>query len=131
MSHGHESWHPDPAFFYDVSGGPLFDMGPYCLTALVTLLGPIRRVSGAAWASFSERVVTSAPHRGARIRVHTPTHEAATLEFAQGAIVTPVTSFDVWSTPLALLTLYGSEGDDGVARSQHLGGTDSGAARRG
>ena len=46
MSHGHEHWHPNPEFYYKAGGGPMFDMGPYYLTALVTLLGPVRRVSG-------------------------------------------------------------------------------------
>ena len=69
MCHGHESWHPDPAFYYQLGGGPMFDMGPYYLTALVNLLGPVRRVCGEARITFPERVITSQPKRGERIRV--------------------------------------------------------------
>lgn len=52
MCHGHEHWHPDPAFYYKPGGGPMFDMGPYYLTALVNLLGPVERVSGSAKTVF-------------------------------------------------------------------------------
>ncbi|PSR22439.1 MAG: oxidoreductase [Sulfobacillus acidophilus] len=122
MGHGHESWHPDPAFFYEEGGGPLFDMGPYYLTALVALLGPIRRVSGAARASFAERIITSAPRRGEIITVKTPTHVAATVEFVQGPIVTLVTSFDVWPTSLPSIEIYGSEGTLSVPDPNDFGG---------
>lgn len=122
MGHGHESWHPDPAFFYQEGAGPLFDMGPYYLTALVALLGPIRRVSGAARASFAQRMITSAPRRGEIITVNTPTHVAATLEFVQGSIVTLVTSFDVWPTPLPTIEIYGSEGTLSIPDPNDFGG---------
>ena len=59
MGHGHESWHPDPEFYYQVGGGPMFDMGPYYLTALVNLVGPVRRVTGSARITFPERTITS------------------------------------------------------------------------
>src|SRR6476661_8892108 len=73
-NHGHEHWHPDPAFYYQPGGGPMFDMGPYYLTALVSLIGPIRRVTGSARASFAERLIESEPKRRQKIRVETPTH---------------------------------------------------------
>jgi predicted dehydrogenase len=73
---GWESWHPDPGFYYMKGGGPVFDMGPYYLTALVTLLGPIAAVSGLAREGFEERIITSEPKRGARIRVDVPTQTA-------------------------------------------------------
>ena len=74
MNHGHEHWHPDPAFYYKTGGGPLFDMGPYYLTALVNLLGPIARVSGSAQQSFKTRTITSEPLNGQVITVEVPTH---------------------------------------------------------
>jgi predicted dehydrogenase len=67
--HGHESWHPSPEFYYQVGGGPMFDMGPYYLTALVSLLGPARRVTGSARISFPQRTITSAPKFGKIIDV--------------------------------------------------------------
>ncbi|MDQ3327962.1 MAG: Gfo/Idh/MocA family oxidoreductase, partial [Chloroflexota bacterium] len=76
MSHGHESWHPDPAFYYDVGGGPMFDMGPYYLTALISLIGPMRRVTGSARVTFPERTITSQPRAGTTIPVRAPTHVA-------------------------------------------------------
>ena len=64
MCHGHESWHPDPEFYYKVGGGPMFDMGPYYLTALVNLMGPVKRVTGSARITFPERTITSQPKYG-------------------------------------------------------------------
>jgi predicted dehydrogenase len=107
---GHESWHPDPAFYYKTGGGPLFDMGPYYLASLVSLLGPVRRVSGSARASFAERTITSEPRRGERIAVEVPTHAAAVLDFASGAIISLIMSFDIHAHRLPAIELYGAEG---------------------
>jgi predicted dehydrogenase len=121
LCHGHESWHPDPAFYYAPGGGPLFDMGPYYLTALVALLGPIHRVTGAARASFPTRTVTSEPRRGETIPVHVPTHVSAVLEFTSGPIATLVTSFDVWAHE-ARIEIYGSDGTLSVPDPNTFGG---------
>jgi predicted dehydrogenase len=110
MSHGPESWHPNPGFFYMNGAGPMFDMGPYYLTALVHLLGPVKRVSGSARISFPERVATSQALYGERIAVEIPTHVAGTLDFAQGSVATLVMSFDVWSHHLPRIEVYGSDG---------------------
>ena len=110
LSRGHERWHPDPAFYYRPGGGPLFDMGPYYLTALVALLGPVRRVTGSARASFPERTITSQPRAGETIAVEVATHVAAVLDFANGTIATLVTSFDVWATEVPRLELFGAAG---------------------
>lgn len=110
LGHGPEGWHPDPEFFYLHGGGPLFDMAPYYLTALINLLGPIQRVAGAARISFPERVIGSEPKRGQIIRVQTPTHVAGMLEFASGPVATLITSFDVWASTLPRIEVYGSEG---------------------
>ncbi len=109
-NHGHEGWHPDPEFYYKPGGGPLFDMGPYYLTALVSLMGPVKRVSGSARRTFEKRTITSAPRRGEEIRVEVPTHVAGTLEFENGAIATLVTSFDVWGHSVPNLEIYGTDG---------------------
>jgi predicted dehydrogenase len=108
LSHGHETWHPDPGFYYQPGGGPLFDMGPYYLTALAALIGPIRRVAGSARVTFPERTITSAPKRGEVIEVNTPTHVASVLDFATGAIGTLVTTFDVWPTDVPRIEVYGT-----------------------
>jgi predicted dehydrogenase len=111
QSHGMESWHPNPTFFYKKGGGPMLDMGPYYVTALVTLLGPVAAVSGMVKTSFPERVVSSSPLAGTRIAVEVPTHYSGTLQFEQGAIANVVTSFDVWpGPPLPRIVIYGSTG---------------------
>jgi predicted dehydrogenase len=108
--HGHESWHPAPEFYYDQGGGPMLDMGPYYLTALVHLMGPIRRATGSTRVTFPERVVTSEPRRGARIPVKVPTHVAGILDFESGAVGTILMSFDVWAANLPRIEIYGTEG---------------------
>lgn len=111
IGRGHEHWHPDPAFYYDTGGGPMFDMGPYYLTALVSLLGPIKRISGSTRISYPERIVSSQPKAGAVIRVSTPTHISGVIDFESGAIGTITTSFDAFGgTSLPPIEIYGSEG---------------------
>ncbi len=110
LCRGHESWHPDPAFYYQPGAGPMLDMGPYYLTALVALLGPVRRVSGSARVSFAERQIASEPRAGDAITVRVPTHVAGLLDFHSGPLATIVTSFDVYPTGLPNLDIYGSEG---------------------
>jgi predicted dehydrogenase len=120
--HGHEGWHPDPEFYYQVGGGPLFDMGPYYLTALVNLLGPVRRVTGSAQKSFAQRTITSQPKKGKVIDVEVPTHIAAVLDFHSGAVATLITSFDVWAAELPRIEIYGSQGSLGVPDPNGFGG---------
>lgn len=122
MCHGHESWHPDPEFYYDIGGGPMFDMGPYYLTALVNLIGPIKAVSGLARITFAQRTITSAPKYGKKIRVKTPTHIAGLLEFTGGAAGTIITSFDVWHHTLPPIEIYGTEGSLQVPDPNCFGG---------
>lgn len=122
MSHGHEHWHPDPAFYYKVGGGPMFDMGPYYLTALVALMGPVRRVAGATRVTFPEREISSAPKRGQKIKVEVPTHIASLLQFETGAIATLVTSFDVWDSELPRMEIYGTRGTLSVPDPNTFGG---------
>ena len=110
MSSGVEGWHPDPAFFYRPGAGPMFDMGPYYLTTLISFLGPIAAVSGTAATSHAERLITSKPLAGQTIRVETPTHITGLLEFRSGAVATLMTSFDVQASKLPRMEIYGSEG---------------------
>lgn len=95
MGPGHESWHPNPAFYYQPGGGPLFDMGPYYLTALVHALGPVQRVAAITTRGRATRTIRSKPRAGERIEVDVDTHAAGTLAFASGAVATVVMSFDV------------------------------------
>lgn len=122
MGHGPEAWHPNPGFFYQPGAGPLFDMGPYYLTALVHLLGPVRRVTGSARASFPERIATSPTRFGEKIPVQVPTHTVGVLDFADGPIVTLITSFDIWSHHLPRIEIYGSEGSLSVPDPNIFGG---------
>ena len=122
LNHGHEGWHPAPDFYYQPGGGPLFDMGPYYLTALVSLLGPVRRVTGSARITFPERTIRSEPRAGERIPVAVPTHLAAVLDFASGAIGTLVTSFDVWAAKTPRLEIYGSDGSLSLPDPNTFGG---------
>jgi predicted dehydrogenase len=120
---GPEGWHPNPDFFYQPGGGPLFDMGPYYLTALVAMLGPIAQVTGMAQISFPERIATSKELFGKKIKVETPTHIASTLKFSSGPIATLLTSFDVKAgSTLPRIELYGSEGTLEVPDPNTFGG---------
>jgi predicted dehydrogenase len=123
MIPGHESWHPDPDFYYQPGGGPMFDMGPYYLTALISLIGPVRRVTGSARITLPERTITSRPRYGATIAVEVPTHVAGVMDFAGGAIGTIITSFDVQSHGLPPIELYGTEGTLGLPDPNSFGGT--------
>ncbi len=122
LCRGHESWHPDPEFYYKAGGGPLFDMGPYYLTALVSLLGPIVRISGSARKTFPERTITSAPKNGQTITVDTPTHISGTADFANGAAATLIMSFDTWASTLPPIELHGTRGSLLVPDPNSFGG---------
>lgn len=120
--HGHESWHPDPEFYYEKGGGPMFDMGPYYLTALVSLLGGVKSVSGSTSISFPQRTITSKPKYGKIIDVEVPTHVAGVMDFTNGAVGTIVTSFDVWAAELPRIEIYGSDGSLSVPDPNSFGG---------
>ena len=122
MGHGHESWHPDPEFYYQVGGGPMFDMGPYYLTALTSLMGGVAAVSGAARITFPTRTITSTKKYGALIKVEVPTHVAGLLHFASGAVGTLIMSFDIWRASLPFIEIYGSEGTLSVPDPNTFGG---------
>ncbi|HZN64692.1 MAG TPA: Gfo/Idh/MocA family oxidoreductase [Tepidisphaeraceae bacterium] len=113
MSRGHESWHPSPEFFYQPGGGPMFDMGPYYLTALFHLLGPPRRLAGAATITQPHRHITSDPKFGKFLRVETPDHVCGTLEFESGAAGVVIQSFATHHAQYDAahpITIYGTDG---------------------
>lgn len=122
LSRGMEMWHPDPAFFYMPGAGPLFDIGPYYVTALVHLLGPVHKVASTAKTTFPERLVTSQPNFGTKIPVTTPTHISTLLSFESGAVGTLMTSFDVWASELPRIEIYGTEGTLSVPDPNTFGG---------
>jgi predicted dehydrogenase len=119
LSPGHEHWHPEPDFYYQRGGGPLFDMGPYYLTALVNLLGPVAAVSAVATAGAPTRRTP----QGREIPVEVPTHVSAVLEFDGGATVTAVFSFDVPASTIPHgIEIYGSGGTLAVHDPNDFGG---------
>jgi predicted dehydrogenase len=106
---GHEYWHPDPAFYYDIGGGPVLDMGPYYITDLVNFLGPVARVQALSSTVASERPIRSEPKKGQMFPVRVDTHVTGTLVFASGALVTVTLSFDVPKHGHHPIELYGTE----------------------
>jgi predicted dehydrogenase len=107
---GHEHWHPNPAFFYGRGGGPMLDVGPYYVTNLIALLGPVREIFGSAKITRIERTVKTDPRRGETIKVLVPTHLTGVMEFHSGATVTIATSFDVIRHKHNQVEIYGSQG---------------------
>ncbi|MFE2428905.1 Gfo/Idh/MocA family protein [Streptomyces sp. NPDC059373] len=107
---GHEAWHPDPEFYYRPGGGPLLDMGPYYLSALVHLLGPVVKVTGAASTPRAEREIGSGPRAGQRFPVEVDTHVTGVLEHAGGALSTLLMSFDIHAARLPRIEVHGTAG---------------------
>ena len=122
MCPGHESWHPAPDFYYKEGGGPLFDMGPYYITALVALLGKIDSVVAFSGKGFEERTITSQPNYGKKIKVEVDTHTAALLKFSSGATVSMTMSFDVLAHTLPCIEIYGTNGSIKVPDPNIFGG---------
>ncbi len=107
---GLEWFHVNPGFYYGADVGPLMDVGPYYLTALVTLLGPVRRVCGMSKRTYDKRTIHSEPQRGGVIDVQCDTYVTALLEFDNNVVITLIISFDVWDSSVPRLELYGTEG---------------------
>jgi predicted dehydrogenase len=131
---GHERWHPNPDFYYQPGGGPLLDMGPYYVTALVTLLGPVDQVVGAASHTRSSRTIGSGPRQSATIPVDVDTHVTGILRHSSGALSTLVMSFDAVATKASNIEVHGEaaslivpdpNGFDGQVRIRRLGGDES------
>ncbi|MDH6219625.1 Gfo/Idh/MocA family protein [Streptomyces pseudovenezuelae] len=107
---GHETWHPDPEFYYRPGGGPLLDMGPYYISALIHLLGPVAAVTGAASTPRAEREIASGPRAGQRFAVEVDTHVTGVLQHANGALSTLLMSFDIHEAHLPRIEVHGTEG---------------------
>lgn len=107
---GHETWHPDPDFYYQPGGGPMLDMGPYYVTALTSLLGRVGRLVAAGKRTFDQRMITSQPHAGTVVDVRVNTYTTGILQFDSGVIGTLFTTFDAYYPTQARLEIYGSEG---------------------
>lgn len=122
MSHGMEHWHPNPDFFFQPGAGPVLDIGPYYVTNLIQLVGPVKRVAAFASIPAKERIISSKPRAGERIPVNTPTTIHGLLEFANGAVVTLNTSWDVWAHGHAPMELYGEKGTLYVPDPNFFGG---------
>lgn len=121
-NHGVEHWHPYPEFFFKRGGGPVLDMGPYYVTQLVNLLGPVTRVAAQATMGSATRTISSEPLKGSIIQVEVPTTVNGVLSFANGASVAITTSWDVWRHRRVPFELYGSEGSMLVPDPNFFGG---------
>jgi len=122
MSHGPESWHPNPDFFYAPGGGPILDLGPYYLNNLIQFLGPVASVAALANAPMAERPIGSGDRAGQTVPVLTPTNIHALLNFHSGATITLSTSWDVWAHRHANMELYGTKGSLFVPDPNFFGG---------
>ncbi|WP_426184922.1 Gfo/Idh/MocA family protein [Microbacterium sp. TWP3-1-2b2] len=114
-SPGHESWHPSPQFYYQPGGGPLFDMGPYYLTTLITMFGPVTSVAGSVSTSGRSRSIGTGPLQGTPLDVSIDTHISAILFHESGVSSTVTMSFDVWQSRAPLIEIYGTTGTISVA----------------
>lgn len=110
VSRGPESWHHSPEFFFQPGAGPLYDIGPYYVTALVNIFGPVAGVVAASSRAFATRVIGSGPRAGGEFAVGTDTHVTLLLEFAGGQTATLLTSFDVAASDLPRFEVFGTEG---------------------
>jgi predicted dehydrogenase len=123
MNSGPESWHPGPEFFYRKGAGPVFDMGPYYITALVNLLGPVKRVVSLGRNTRPKRVIGSGPREGTEFDAEVLTFVTAILEFKSGPLVTFISSFDVVGHGHPPIEIYGTEGTLQVPDPNYFGGT--------
>src|SRR3712207_502674 len=119
---GHERWHHDPEFYYRPGGGPLLDMGPYYLTSLVHLLGPVRRVVGASSRAHTTRTIGEGPRAGTTFDVEIDTHITGILEHESGALTTLLMSFDTWAATLPRIEVYGADGSLSVPDPNYFDG---------
>ena len=110
LSRGMEAWHPNPDFFFKAGGGPVLDLGPYYVTSLVNLLGPVASVFANSATGYATRIIGSGPRAGEEILVETPTSYSALLSFRGGARITLDASWDVWKHQRSPIELYGTQG---------------------
>ncbi len=122
MSHGMEHWHPNPTFFFQPGAGPVMDVGPYYVSNLIQLIGPVKRVAALSATPQTRREILSEPLKGQMIEVNTPTTLMALLEFHSGAAITLAASWDVWAHEHSPMELYGTEGSLFVPDPNFFGG---------
>jgi predicted dehydrogenase len=122
ISHGMEHWHPNPEFFFKPGAGPMLDVGPYYVTQLVNLLGPVARVTAETSRGFASRIVSSEPRAGQVIEVEVPTTVNGVLSFESGANVALTTTWDVWKHRRLPFEIYGTEGSLLVPDPNFFGG---------
>ena len=122
MSHGMESWHPNPDFFFKPGGGPVLDIGPYYIANLINLVGPIKRVAALTSSAFAQRTISNGPRNGETIAVETPTNIHSLLELENGATITMTASWDVWRHEHGNMELYGTDGTMFVPDPNFFGG---------
>ena len=124
MSRGMEHWHPNPDFFFQVGAGPVLDVGPYYVTDLIHLIGPVKRVTAFTSMASKTRTITTpnVPLTGKKIKVGTPTTIHGVLEFHSGAIITMGASWDTFSHGHHNIELYGTEGTVYVPDPNFFGG---------
>ncbi|MBE9404892.1 Gfo/Idh/MocA family oxidoreductase [Brachybacterium sp. Marseille-Q2903] len=109
-SPGPESWHPNPDFLFQAGAGPLYDIGPYYLTALVMAYGPVSSVSAVGSRASETRTIGSGPRAGESFEVEVPTHVNGVLRFASGTTGSVEFSFDDPIGRPPVLELTGSTG---------------------
>lgn len=122
LNHGMETWHPNPEFFYKPGGGPILDLGPYYITQLVNLLGPVKSVTAQTSKGFETRTVTSEPRKGSVIDVEVSTTVNGALLFENGANIALTASWDVWKNERRPFEIYGTEGSMLVPDPNFFGG---------
>lgn len=122
MSHGMEHWHPNPDFFFLPGAGPILDLGPYYITNLIQLIGPVKRVTALTSTPSKERTIGNGPRLGEKVPVKTPTTIHAIMEFESGAVVTFNASWDVWQHGHSPMELYGEDGTLHVPDPNFFGG---------
>ena len=111
ISHsGLERWHPDPRAFFLPGAGPVFDLGPYYVSVLVHLLGPVHIVAALETTGLPTRPVTAPDRVVDTVDVRVPTHAAAILEFDSGAVGNLTMSFEAWERTMPFIEIYGTEG---------------------
>ncbi len=122
MDRGMEHWHPNPGFFFRPGAGPVLDLGPYYVTNLIQLIGPVESVAAMTATPRRQRTIANGPRKGERIPVDTPTTVHALLNFRNGAVVTLGASWDVWRNGHAPMELYGEEGSVFLPDPNYFGG---------
>ncbi len=121
---GIQSYHPNPEpWFKKKGGGPVIDMGPYYLTALVNLLGPAKSVTSICNYNTKNRIIGIGPKKGKKIKVECPTTYFSTIKFKNGTIIRLTLSFDVISHLRNHIELYGEKGSMIIPDPNMFGGS--------